>query len=180
MRVVSIEEMKELETEALERFQLEETLIIENVGLRGADFLHSSFLKKEDFGEIVLLVGRGNNGADGLAIGRHLTEYGHKVRAFMFFPIEECSKELKRQAVLAKGFGVKISEFEITKVDLPLISFRVICSKGTYIRSLANDFGRKLGVGAHLSSLRRTRIGTYHINNAYALNDFIKLIKSPE
>jgi len=50
--------------------------------------------------------------------------------------------------------------------ELPLISFRVVCSTGTYIRSLANDVGQSLGCGAYLSSLCRTRIGNYHLENA--------------
>ena len=54
---------------------------------------------------------------------------------------------------------VIISEFEITKIELPKVAFRVVCSKGTYIRSLANDFGKALKNGAHLSALRRTKIG---------------------
>ena len=61
---------------------------------------------------------------------------------------------------------VQIREFTITRIALPEIHFRVVCSKGTYIRSLANDFGAALGVGAYLSALRRTRIGDYQINDA--------------
>ena len=60
---------------------------------------------------------------------------------------------------------VHISEFEITKIALPLIHFRVVCSKGTYIRTLAVDFGTALQSGAHLSSLRRTKIGSYNVDN---------------
>jgi tRNA pseudouridine55 synthase len=61
---------------------------------------------------------------------------------------------------------VEISKFEILKIEKPEISFRVVCSKGTYIRSLAKDFGDALGVGAHLSQLRRTRIGDFKVENA--------------
>lgn len=61
---------------------------------------------------------------------------------------------------------VEIKEFEITRIDLPEVDFRVVCSKGTYIRSLANDFGQALHVGAYLSALRRTRIGDYKIEAA--------------
>ncbi|SRX52300.1 tRNA pseudouridine(55) synthase TruB [Aequorivita sp. CIP111184] len=67
---------------------------------------------------------------------------------------------------------VTISEFEITEIDLPKISFRVVCSKGTYIRSLANDFGRALNNGAHLSALRRTKIGSYSVENAVGIEAF--------
>lgn len=79
-----------------------------------------------------------------------------------------------------KSRKITIHEFEITKIDLPKIEFRVVCSKGTYIRSLANDFGKALESGAHLSSLRRTRIGNYKIEDSYQLEDFIKLIESLE
>ena len=66
------------------------------------------------------------------------------------------------ETVELKPRQVSISEFEITKIDLLTVHFRVVCSKGTYIRSLANDFGKALDCGAHLSSLRRTRIGNFN------------------
>lgn len=59
-----------------------------------------------------------------------------------------------------------IHEFEITRIALPEIDFRVVCSKGTYIRSLAFDFGKALQSGAHLTALRRTKIGNYEVINA--------------
>lgn len=59
-----------------------------------------------------------------------------------------------------------IHEFEITRIALPEIDFRVVCSKGTYIRSLAFDFGKALQSGAHLTALRRTKIGDYDVQNA--------------
>lgn len=65
-----------------------------------------------------------------------------------------------------------IHEFEITRIDLPEIDFRVVCSKGTYIRSLANDFGKALESGAHLTVLRRTKIGDYSVENAVSPDDF--------
>jgi len=64
---------------------------------------------------------------------------------------------------------VFINEFEITKINLPEISFRVVCSKGTYIRSLVKDFGEKLQNGAYLSVLCRTRIGEYKLNDAWSM-----------
>ena len=67
-----------------------------------------------------------------------------------------------------------IYEFEITKINLPEISFRVQCSKGTYIRSLAFDFGIALNSGAHLSELRRTKIGNYFVANGVTPEDFEK------
>ena len=69
---------------------------------------------------------------------------------------------------------VSISEFEITKINKLSIEFRVVCSKGTYIRSLANDFGKALESGAHLSALRRTKIGDFDVKNATSIEDFIK------
>ena len=65
-----------------------------------------------------------------------------------------------------------IHEFEITKIALPEINFRVVCSKGTYIRSLAYDFGLALRSGAHLSVLRRTKIGDYDVKNAVEVELF--------
>jgi tRNA pseudouridine55 synthase len=62
--------------------------------------------------------------------------------------------------------AVTISQFEITRINLPEIDFRVVCSTGTYIRSLANDFGAALGCGGYLSALCRTRIGAFELNNA--------------
>jgi len=61
---------------------------------------------------------------------------------------------------------VSISEFEITGINLPKVEFRVVCSKGTYIRSLAYDFGKALQSGGHLSALRRTKIGDFNVNKA--------------
>ncbi|SDX69042.1 tRNA pseudouridine synthase B [Lutibacter oricola] len=68
---------------------------------------------------------------------------------------------------------VTISEFEITKIDFPKVEFRVVCSKGTYIRSLAYDFGLALNSGAHLSKLRRTKIGDFDVNNGMEIDEFI-------
>ena len=65
-----------------------------------------------------------------------------------------------------------IHEFEITRIALPEIDFRVVCSKGTYIRSLAYDFGKALDSGAHLTTLRRTKIGDYDVKKAIEVNDF--------
>ncbi len=72
---------------------------------------------------------------------------------------------------------IVINEFEITKIDLPNINFRVVCSKGTYIRSLAHDFGNALKSGAHLSALRRTKIGSYNVDNAVSPLDFVEEIE---
>lgn len=70
-----------------------------------------------------------------------------------------------------------IKEFEITNIELPKVTFRVVCSTGTYIRSLANDFGEALSVGAYLSKLCRTRIGNFSLNDAISLEAFEKEIR---
>lgn len=69
---------------------------------------------------------------------------------------------------------VLIDSFEITSFNLPEISFNVTCSKGTYIRSLAHDFGKKLNSGAHLSELRRIKIGDYSVKDSVKVMDFIR------
>jgi tRNA pseudouridine55 synthase len=76
-----------------------------------------------------------------------------------------------------KAKQIEIKSFEITGIVMPLVSFKVVCSKGTYIRSLARDFGEKLGCGAHLSKLVRTRIGPYELNKAYTIDDVLQLRK---
>ncbi len=81
--------------------------------------------------------------------GKRLYEYAR----------EGVSVEIKKRKII-------ISEFEITAIQLPEVKFRVVCSKGTYIRSLANDFGKALESGGHLSELRRTKIGDYNVNKA--------------
>ena len=92
---------------------------------------------------------------------------------------ERLYKKARRgESVELKPRSVIIRSFEITSINLPEISFNVICSKGTYIRSLAYDFGRALNNGAYLSSLRRVRIGEYHVDNAYAVLDLDGHIRS--
>lgn len=71
---------------------------------------------------------------------------------------------------------ITISEFEITSINLPEVHFKVNCSKGTYIRSLAHDFGKALNNGAHLSGLRRTKIGAFSVEEAISVEDFEKTI----
>jgi tRNA pseudouridine55 synthase len=66
---------------------------------------------------------------------------------------------------------ITISEFEITKIEMPIVHFRVVCTTGTYIRSLANDFGAALGCGGHLSSLCRTRIGEFLLKDAMQIKE---------
>ena len=71
-----------------------------------------------------------------------------------------------------------IHEFEITRIELPEIDFRVVCSKGTYIRSLANDYGKALNSGAYLAVLRRTKIGNFDVLNAISPEEFERQMKN--
>lgn len=70
---------------------------------------------------------------------------------------------------------ISITEFKITDISLPVISFKVVCTTGTYIRSLAHDFGQAIGCGAYLSSLCRTRIGNFTVNEALSMEEFVAL-----
>jgi len=79
----------------------------------------------------------------------------------------------KGETTEIKSRKIIIFEFEITKIEMPNIDFRVVCSKGTYIRSLANDFGKALKTGSHLSALRRTKSGSFKVTNAVSPEDFI-------
>lgn len=81
------------------------------------------------------------------------------------------------EAVELKARTIFINEFEITNISLPVVSFRVLCSTGTYIRSLAHDMGTALGCGAYLSELRRTKIGEYNVNNSLTMETFIGELK---
>ena len=83
----------------------------------------------------------------------------------------------KGKEVNIKSREVNIYEFDITKIDLPHIFFRIKCSKGTYIRSIANDFGQALNNGAYLSTLRREDIGEYSVENAWKIDDLIQHIQ---
>jgi tRNA pseudouridine55 synthase len=73
---------------------------------------------------------------------------------------------------------ITIETFEITKIDLPTIEFRVVCSTGTYIRSLVHDFGQALGVGAYMSGLRRTKIGDFNVVDAMQWEDLEKEVNA--
>ncbi|MBC7688175.1 MAG: tRNA pseudouridine(55) synthase TruB [Aquabacterium sp.] len=82
--------------------------------------------------------------------------------------------ELARRGVEVKleARQITIHQFEITAIELPVVSFKAVCSTGTYIRSLANDFGAALDCGGYLSSLRRTRIGAFKTDNAMSMEQF--------
>ena len=73
---------------------------------------------------------------------------------------------------------VTIKEFVITKIEMPIVHFKVVCSTGTYIRSLANDFGAALGVGGYMSSLCRTRIGTFKNEDALTIEQFEQEVRA--
>jgi tRNA pseudouridine55 synthase len=95
----------------------------------------------------------------------------------IFSAIKKDGKRLYEHA--RKGEEVEIAarkttihEFEITRIALPEVDFRVVCSKGTYIRSLAHDFGIAVNSGAHLTALRRTKIGAFSVENAISPQDF--------
>lgn len=76
-----------------------------------------------------------------------------------------------------KSRKITIQEFEITNINGLNIDFRVVCSKGTYIRSLANDFGKALNSGGHLSALRRTKIGNFNVTDGVSIESFISGLK---
>ena len=71
---------------------------------------------------------------------------------------------------------ITIKEFRIEKIELPKVYFKVVCTTGTYIRSLAHDFGKQLGCGAYLSSLRRTRIGEFSVDTALSMDQLTEQI----
>jgi tRNA pseudouridine55 synthase len=75
------------------------------------------------------------------------------------------------------GRQVWVKELEVTGVEMPLVGLRVVCGKGTYIRSLAHDLGRACGSGAHLSSLRRTRVGEFHVEKAFRVDELVLLLE---
>jgi tRNA pseudouridine55 synthase len=103
----------------------------------------------------------------------------------VFSAIKKDGKRLYESAragieVEIKTRKVIVSEFEITRIALPEIDFRIVCSKGTYIRSIAYDFGLALHSGGHLTALRRTKIGDYSVENATEPEAFIEgLQQSP-
>ncbi len=82
----------------------------------------------------------------------------------------------KGAEVVIEPRNVFIKEFQITKIEMPAVFFKVVCSTGTYIRSLANDFGMALGCGGHLASLCRTRIGEFTLADAMAVDEFVSAV----
>jgi tRNA pseudouridine55 synthase len=83
----------------------------------------------------------------------------------------------KGEDVEIKTARIEIKEFEITRIEMPEVDFHIRCSKGTYIRSIARDFGLALDSGAYLTNLRRTSIGTMNIQEAQDVQEFIRLLQ---
>jgi tRNA pseudouridine55 synthase len=79
-----------------------------------------------------------------------------------------------------KARPITIHQFEITKIELPIVHFKILCSTGTYIRSIAHDYGILLGCGAYLSSLRRTKIGEFEVEKAMSVEEFMNSLVSVE
>jgi len=86
-------------------------------------------------------------------------------------------KARRGEEVELKARNITIAEFEITRIALPEVDFRVVCSKGTYIRSLANDFGKALDNAAYLSRLRRTRSGNFKVEDAWEVMELVGTIR---
>ncbi len=84
----------------------------------------------------------------------------------------------KGQEVEIKMKTIAIDEIEVLKFEKDILQLRIVCSKGTYIRALARDIGKKLNSGAHLTALERTKIGDFHINDALEIEDFIKFLEN--
>ena len=100
----------------------------------------------------------------------------------IFSAVKKNGKRAYERARAGEVFELKsrqviIEAFEITEFNPPKVSFRIVCSKGTYIRSMANDFGESLGVGAYLSSLRRTKIGDFSVEDAENLLQMVEKYK---
>jgi tRNA pseudouridine55 synthase len=83
----------------------------------------------------------------------------------------------KGGTVELKARAIEIKTFEITRIQIPEVDFKIVCSKGTYIRSIARDIGERLGSGAHLIKLCRTRIGEFEVGNALEPEEFLKQIQ---
>ena len=86
-------------------------------------------------------------------------------------------KARRGEEVILEPRKITIHAFEITQINLPQVHFKVVCTTGTYIRSLANDFGAALGCGGYLSELRRTRIGNFTAQDAMTIDQFQESFK---
>jgi NAD(P)H-hydrate epimerase len=112
MRIVSVNEMKQIESETKDKYCFDERLIVENTGVQASRVLSQILNEKSLDQEVLFLIGKGSNGADGFATARHLSNLGHKCRAFVFFNENECRDELVNQLKIAKSFGVAVNFIE--------------------------------------------------------------------
>jgi NAD(P)H-hydrate epimerase len=109
MRIVTQAEMKQLELSAQKMFHFPEKLIIENVSLLGANAIVEKLGEDLHAGELLFLIGKGNNGGTGLGIARHLASMGFEPRAFILFDQKDLSQEVKEQLKISESYGVRIS-----------------------------------------------------------------------
>lgn len=96
-----------------------------------------------------------------------------KVKGKRLYKLARKGLEVKREPV-----KVTIFELEILEAELPFVTFRIVCSKGTYIRALANDFGQSLGCGAYLKKLVRTKVGEFSIEDSCTIESLIEQVKN--
>ncbi|MBC7390072.1 MAG: tRNA pseudouridine(55) synthase TruB [Opitutaceae bacterium] len=96
-----------------------------------------------------------------------------KVNGERLYSLARQGKEIELQSR-----EVEIKSISEIKINLPEVQFLMTCTKGTYVRSLVHDIGKKLGVGAYMSALRRTKVGEYCVENSYQITDFVNHIKS--
>ena len=99
----------------------------------------------------------------------------------MYSAVKHKGKALYKYArkgieVVREPREIEINSFSITKIALPDVHFEINCSKGTYLRVIADDFGDRLGCGAYLSELRRTKIGAYSVDDAFTIEEFVEVI----
>ncbi|MFP5457405.1 MAG: NAD(P)H-hydrate dehydratase [Bacteriovoracia bacterium] len=146
MRIVTQKEMKEIETLASEKHFFTEHLIVENVGLLGAKLIDERIKGFDADVDVVLLIGKGNNGADGFSIARHLVRADRSVRAFLLFDEKESSSENQTQLKMARAYGVKVnrikdlSELESYFAQNPLPKIVIDAIFGTGVRLPLSHF----------------------------------------
>jgi len=117
------------------------------------------------------------------ALTKHIGEQLQTPPLFSAKQIEgKRAYELARQGLntVVKAQSINISELKLLKFDLPFVDLKIVCSKGTYIRALARDFGQELNSGAHLTSLRRTRAGNFKIDDALNFLELISFMNKNE
>ncbi|MCB9093283.1 MAG: NAD(P)H-hydrate dehydratase, partial [Halobacteriovoraceae bacterium] len=163
MRIVDQNEMQEIEKVTFSEYKLTEATIIENVGSILAHKIEKQVLKEVSDFSLVFLIGRGNNGADGLALARYLTNAGYNVRAFVLAEDGKTSSEMKRQMEIAELFGVKVSPLE--KVETLNSYFYQNMSKHIIVDAI-------LGTGARLplSDFLYDVINSINENSSYTIS----------